>query len=161
LAEALNHKDEYVRRYVMDALVYVRHESAIPVFVKMLGDKDPKVHPHACAGLRELGPKAKEAVPVLTARIKDRKLLEPAIEALTAIAGKDAVPVILEVIERGKLSSDAEHSAASALAKFPDPRAAEFMGKLLSDRENPDVQVLAALFFSRLADEPSLARLRK
>ncbi|VTR93110.1 phycocyanin alpha phycocyanobilin lyase : Similar to tr/Q8YVS1/Q8YVS1 OS=Microcystis aeruginosa PCC 9807 GN=MICAF_960001 PE=4 SV=1: HEAT_2: HEAT_2 [Gemmata massiliana] len=159
LAESMTHKSDYVREYVADALAAVRHEAAVPVLIKALDDPSPVVRRNACAGLADLGPKAKAAIPLFTAKIKDRTLL--AFRPLAAIAGKDSVPVILESVESGKLSPENEYFAAAAIAEFADPRATEFMGRQLDRRGVSYVPVDPAKFFAKLGDEKSLARLRK
>jgi HEAT repeat protein len=156
LADALSHKDEYVREFAMKALAYVRDESALPIFIKGLDDTNPTVRSCACVGLYQLGPKAKEALPALTAKIKEGKVT--AFDALAKIAGTDAVPTILEALRHNKLSNDATHTAVNVLAEYPDPRAAEFMGKVFDERKH---LVLTAIYFAAMDDDAALPRLRK
>ncbi len=152
-------QNDYVREYIIYALGSVRHESAVPTFIKALDDPHPKVRGNACGGLAMLGPKAKDAIPVLSAKIKDGTFL--AFYALALIAEEESVPVILDAIKRHKLTPDQERSAAAALARFSDRRAIPFLAKLLDERGESNPPVDSATFFAKLGDAESLARLRK
>jgi hypothetical protein len=147
LVEGLNHKDEYVRSYVRDALLYVRDEAALPVYLKWLDDPSPSMRSFGAGGLYNLGPKAKDAIPVLTAKIKDGKVFN--FEALAKIAGKDAVPAVLDAVARHKLDDHATFRAVQVFTEYPDPRATDFMGKL---HDSGKYRVWTTQFFAASAD---------
>lgn len=156
LADGLEHKDDDVRRNLRSAILVVRDESALPLYLKWLDDPSLEVRSAGAGGLAGLGPKAKDHIPLLSKKISEGKVFSYG--ALAELAGKDAVPVILEAVAKHKPDGPAMFTAITTLAKYPDPRAAEFMGKLLDERKS---LVWPALFFAAIADEPALARLRK
>ncbi len=122
LVALTNDPDEKVRRQAVKALGCIRPGPEVtgPLFVKLLEDPDPGVRMRvlnalaeagaeavpglvkglqneksaywACVVLREIGPAAKEAVPALTAKLKDP---QPAIrrEAILALAAMDQAAV--------------------------------------------------------------------
>ena len=68
------------------------------------------------------------------------------------------MPVVLDEVAKGKLDQLTESVVVIIFAKFPDPRAAEFMTKLYNEGTHP---IHTLLYFAAIADEPALVRLRK
>ena len=155
-------KNHEVRRELVFALAAMRDEATLPALVEALDDR--WTWSWSCLGLRFLGPKAKSALPKLVAGVKAGRLSGNAFDAIAAIAGKDATPIILDAIaDPKKLEPNAYGSAVWTLSKLADPRASDFMATLLAQpaKGSYGISLSAAMFFAELGDENSLVQLRK
>jgi len=167
MAELLKDPDETVRRLVVQAVQAIRPgpEVAVPLCIKLLEDPDPAVRARvlsaiaqagakavpalvealkndkaaywACLVLREIGPDAKDAVPVLTEKLKDPRpeIRREAVLTLGAIgpAAEAAIPQIAGLLadqharnaatfvlgQLGRIPADAEATVRAA-AKSQD-----------------------------------------
>jgi HEAT repeat protein len=123
LAEALAGDNEDVRFRAAQSLIQYRRAGrpAIPVFVRTLNDSDYNNRVLAAMGLAGFGADAKEAVPALTASLrqdKDNRVRYRAAEALGAIGpdAASALPVLKDALH--DRAPEVRLAAAAALKKI-------------------------------------------
>lgn len=153
LIAALGDKEDLVARAAGEALG-ARGEPVVPPLVQAL--KDPAVRRYAALALRDIGPKAKAATPVLVETLADADAPTRglAAQALAAI-GPDARPAAAALINGMLKDTDKEHRAHCARALLlvdPEPRlAAPAFRQALRDRQAPGVVDSAVEGLTKLA----------
>ncbi len=98
LAPHLQTRDPELRKGVMLAMQQCG-AAAVPHFTGLLKHADVQVRVDACAALRELGDKAKDAVPALVALARTEECRGWAITAIHAIAPDKSFGPLLEALE--------------------------------------------------------------
>ena len=162
LNAALNDADADVRWRAVLAIAPIGQEAILPALTQALGDADEKVRLCACVGFHALDPKVKGTLSFALYKARfDILRRETAYSTLARLAGKVAVPTILESIEHEKRGSNRHFDAAIVFYDLGDPRADDFMGKLLDDPNEINSRTTASLFFVKRGGEASLARMRK
>jgi HEAT repeat protein len=147
LAELLSNDEPDTRWWATCALSEIDHPDVIPHLRESLHDPDLSVRECAATGLR-LHPDP-ALVPDLIAAMKTPSLLltRLAANALVAI-GKEAVPSLLEVMEKGPQASRVE--ATKALASIKDPRSIDAFFNAIQNGDSPLVEYWADEGLDRL-----------
>ena len=185
LVKAVTDQDATVRRNALAALrrIDAPPEVTLPLMMKTLEESDPAAvlpalqalaeageeglprlrgalkHPQAsywaCLVVREMGPKAKELTPDLTALL-DHEYLETRIQALMALGAigpdaKAAVPQILNALQQEEVSG-IRYAAAFALGKIGAPEGRQPLLKCFQEAE--DLQLRTICGWSSLQLDP-------
>ena len=141
--------DKDVRAGVLRALAAgPGHSDALDLFIAATKDPEPTVREAAAAGLGVWGPKARAAVPALTAALDDgdARVRQAAVGAFFELSGAapapEAVPKLLPFL--GMPEPAVRMAAAAALGAIGDPRALEPLVQRASDDVDASVRAQAA-----------------
>lgn len=123
----------------------------VPELIKVIDGIHDGERQQALGILKNIGPEAIAAVPILIQTLDDKQFLrDRAIETLQAIGpgAKDAIPALLQVLEKGNTTSNAEKALASVGHDAIAP-----LIKALKDN-NPDCRRLCITALGLLAIDP-------
>lgn len=170
LLAALNDADAEARGYAAQALVRIdaaRSSMAVPHLLAALGSADADIRAGAAnmlTRLAQVGSRADSAVPTLHGLLTDSEMRLEAALALVAIdasAATDAVPVLVEALERSKPLEGSEYDAdpparaiVEALGRIGSPAtvAVPLIHQALPAR-NRHIRAVAAVALTRLSPE--------
>jgi HEAT repeat protein len=152
LAEALHDSDPEVVHNVIDALAS-QGEAAVPRAIKAL--ENEKLRVPAIMLLRQLGPKAKDAVPALVALAKNNRsaaLRHEIIDALEAIgsASEQSVPTLVEML--GDSDVEVQRGATFALGKI-GPAAKAALPAIRANAEKQELRPVSIWALVRIAPD--------
>ncbi|GAB4578706.1 MAG: hypothetical protein Fur0022_14420 [Anaerolineales bacterium] len=147
LSELASAPEADSRWWAICAVAEIDHPAVFPILRHALTDPDASVRECAATGLR-FHPNP-VAIPDLIAAMKTPNLLlmRLAANALVAI-GKEAVPMLLEVMENGPQAARVE--AARALAEIKDPRCIPAFFAAIQNGDSPLVEYWADQGLERL-----------
>jgi HEAT repeat protein len=115
---------------------------AVGMVITLLDDPDYRIRSTAIGILGSIGPQAKEAIPLLISRLRDKQYTgSEAGEALGRIGGKDVVPTIIRLLEDS--DPNVRYHAAISLGKI-GPDASEAVPVLLKLLQDEDKRVRGA-----------------
>ncbi len=153
VATELHSKDVSVRLSALRKLDDMGTGAApfVPELIKVVDGIHDGERQQALSILKNIGPEATEAVPILIQTLDDKQYLrDRAIETLQAIGpgAKDAIPALLHVLAEGNTTSNAEQ----ALAAIGHDAIAPLIKSL--NEKNPDCRRLCTAALGLVALEP-------
>ncbi len=135
LARSLEDRDRDVRLVAAMVLARQPEENRGPAAVALARAlKDREMRPIVQECLKKIGPRGKDALPVLEELLKDRSTRTAAIQGLCSI-GKPALPWLRKLLETG--SAESRASALEALDDWP----VEVLPILLKSLDDPNADV--------------------
>lgn len=153
VATELHSKDVSVRLSALRKLDDMGTGAApfVPELIKVVDGIHDGERQQALTILKNIGPEATAAVPILIQTLEDKQYLrDRAIETLQAIGSeaKDAIPALLHVLEEGNTTSNAEQ----ALAAIGHDAIAPLIKSL--NNKNPDCRRLCTSALGLVATDP-------
>ncbi|MFQ5615144.1 MAG: HEAT repeat domain-containing protein [Anaerolineales bacterium] len=140
LQEMLSAPDGDTRWWAVRALAAIDHPNIAGILHAALHDPDPAVRQCAALGLC-MHPTANTAPDLIAALESDDRLLARLAREALATMGSDAVPALLEVMERRPQA--ARLDAVQALAAIKDPRAIEAFFRAIRDGDSALIEYWA------------------
>ena len=138
----INDRDEAVRRSAVEILNTTKDERAVQHLIKATADPDWWVRERAADALGEIGdPRAVTAITEMLGG--DPRSVPAAVRALAKLAGKEAVPLILPLLDHKERAIRVE--AIAALGEAADPAAANtIIRRLGQEQTTPDPKISEA-----------------
>ncbi|MCL4403043.1 MAG: HEAT repeat domain-containing protein, partial [Acidobacteria bacterium] len=141
------------------ALGVLRGKTAVPDLIEALHSKDGGVIYESLVALQKIRDESAAPKIAFLLRDFDQKVQLAAIETTGLLQNKDALPGLLDVLQRTR-DAKVRRGALTAIAMLPDPKSRDIYARYLRDKDD-QMRAAAAEGFARLktpADMPMLER---
>jgi HEAT repeat protein len=144
LRQVAKHRDLRVRKEVVNSLIRIPTPEAGNLLVSYLRDEDDRIRIQASRGLTQR--KEKQALATLEEILKDDEFRDESpeekksmLESFAAIAGQEAVPILVNMIRKRSWLKRDQHNetrifAIGALGLIDSPQAEDFLVQLSKGR---------------------------